>query len=449
MTRHTRRHFLRTAAVGAGVMAACPLPRVAFAQKTRLSLGLWEHWVPSANPVIKSVIEDWGRANNVEVQVDFISTVGQKLQTTGAAEYRAGTGHDLMTFVTWDGTSYKDKLESVNDVADAVIKKYGPFVEYATYLSRQDGRWITLPSPIGSHSFPLETRIDLWKQHAGIDVADLFPPDVAKRDKKKVDGWTWQAFLEGCKKVHAAGFPFGAPISQTPDANDWLGQLFLSYGSVMVNDRGDITVESDATLEALEYCRELVRYMPPDVYGWDDGSNNRWLISGKGSAIFNPPSAWAVAKRDKPEVAAQVWHHDDPRGPKGRYRAALSFTWGIWRFAKNKQAAKDLLVHLWQKEQQDKLITASEGYDVPQNDAFTKHPIWTEIGPPKGTQYNYPIRGDEKLIVVGWPAKPEIAVQIFSRYLIPDMVSRVTQKGEHPKEAMKWAAGQLATYKRG
>lgn len=448
MAEQTRRKFLKSVAVGTAALAVPAFPQVSRGAG-KLTLGLWDHWVPGENAALRKVIEAWGKAHKVELEIDFITTIGDKLQITAAAESRAGTGHDIMAFVTWDGTKYKDHLESVNDLAEAVIKKYGPYNENATYLSFQDGRWVTLPSPIGSHTYPLETRMDLWKKHARIDVVDIFPANVKKRNKAKVDAWDWKKFLEGAKRVHAAGFPWGAAIAENTDSNDWLGPLFASYGSVAVTEKGDITIESDATLEVLEYLKELTKYMPPDIYAWDDASNNRWLISGKGSAISNPPSAWTVAKRDQPAVAALIWHHDMPRGPKGRFRGALPYTWGIWKFSKNKSAAKDLLLYLSQKEQQWKLIAASQGYDYPQLAAFLQHPIWAEIEPPKGTQYNYPVRGDERLIVCGWPAKQDIAAQIYTRYPIPHMVSRVTQEGENPKEAMKWAAKELATYMRG
>ena len=41
-------------------------------------------------------------------------------------------------------------------------------------------------------------------------------------------------------------------------------------------------------------------------------------FSGKGAMIINPSSAWAVAKRDAPQVAEQCWTHGFPIGPKGR-----------------------------------------------------------------------------------------------------------------------------------
>ena len=61
---------------------------------------------------------------------------------------------------------------------------------------------------------------------------------------------------------------------------------------------------------------------------------------------MNPPSAWAVAKRDAPQVAEQCWTHGFPAGPKGRYAPFLPFFWGIWNFSKNQSAAKSLLRHL-------------------------------------------------------------------------------------------------------
>jgi hypothetical protein len=448
MEQSSRRSFLKTVTAGAAASTVAGFPHVARAQ-TKLTFGLWDHWVPGANDVLKGIILDWGKANKVEVGIDFITSIGNKLQLTGAAEARAGSGHDILTFWRWDGTMYKEKLEPLNDVVDTIQKKYGNFDANATWLSRQEGKWSTLPSPIGSHTYPLETRMDVWKKEAGIDVQDIFPADVKKRDKKKVDAWDWKMFLAGAKKVHAAGLPFGASIAENSDSNSWLAPLFLSFGATPMTEKGDITIESEGTLEALEFLKELTKSMPPDIYGWDDASNNRLLISGKGSAVINPPSAWAVAKRDRPEVAAQVWHHDVPRGPKGRFRGSVLFTWGVWKFAKNKAAAKDLLAHVSSREVQWKLITASAGYDVPQIPAFYEHPVWAEIEPPRGGQYNYIVRGDERVIIPGWPAKPELAVQIDGRWLLPTMVGKVTSGGMAPKEAMKWAARELEGFKRG
>ena len=85
---------------------------------------------------------------------------------------------------------------------------------------------------------------------------------------------------------------------------------------------------------------------------------------------------------------------------------------GLWQFSKNKSAAKALMLYISQKEQIHQLITASQGFDIPLNPAFADHPIWEQIGPPVGGQYNYPVRGDEKKIICGYPAPQDIAAQI-------------------------------------
>ena len=137
--------------------------------------------------------------------------------------------------------------------------------------------------------------------------------------------------------------PFALGLGQTSDNVDWVGALFRSFGAELVDAKGNITVKSDAVKQALEYMAKLAKFLPEDAVSYDDASNNRALISGKSALIFNPPSAWAVAKRDAPAVAADCWTFPAPAGPKGRFVPYLPYFWGIWTFSKNKTAAKDLL----------------------------------------------------------------------------------------------------------
>ena len=105
---------------------------------------------------------------------------------------------------------------------------------------------------------------------------------------------------------------------------------------------------------------------------------------------MNPPSAWAVAKRDAPEIAAQCWTHGFPAGPKGRFAPYLPFFWTTWNFSRNKEAAKSLLVHLSQPSSIEKLVVASGGYDLPAYEKLTTLKIWEEEGPPEGHALSLP-----------------------------------------------------------
>ncbi len=443
----TRRQFLTTTAAATVAMSVGPWVRTSHSAG-KLSVFLWDHWIPGANDVSRKLIMDWGKKNSVDVTVDYVTSRGDKNLITVAAESRAKTGHDIVDLPTLYTALYKDDLEPMDDLVKQITDAYGPVTPDAEYSGMVDGTWYSAPGPIGTHLYPMVSRLDLWKEHAGIDIQKIFPasPD---RDPALVKSWNYDNFLEGCKKLHAAGFPFGGPLGSQSDAQDWTGPLFASFGSQPVDKDGNITFDSDGTRAALEYMKKLCEYMPKEVYAWDDASNNTWIISGRGSAIQNPPSAWRVAVRDQPQTAAKLWHHDTPAGPKGRFRGSLTRMNGVWKFSKNKSAAKDLLLHLLQKEQQDQLIEVSGGYDIPLIASFNKHPVWTSTGPPDGTLYNYPVQGDEFRMICGYPAPATISAAIYDQDIFPNTVAKVTQEGKSIDDAIKWAVAELEGFKRG
>ena len=96
----TRRRFLTGAAATAAFTASAPYIKTAYSAGT-LSLGLWDHWVPGANDVIERICLEWGTANNVDVHVDFITSINNKLLLTAQAETRAETGHDVYSLPVW------------------------------------------------------------------------------------------------------------------------------------------------------------------------------------------------------------------------------------------------------------------------------------------------------------------------------------------------------------
>ena len=98
--------------------------------------------------------------------------------------------------------------------------------------------------------------------------------------------------------------------------------MFSAFGADLMNAKGDITVNSDTVRQFLEYAQKLVKFLPPDTVSYDDASNNRALISGMSALIMNPPSAWAVAKRDAPAIAADCWTFPMPTGPKAQRKSS-------------------------------------------------------------------------------------------------------------------------------
>jgi hypothetical protein len=438
----TRRSLLSSALVGSVAALAAPYVKDSHAAGS-LALGVWDHWVPGANKAFAALCNEWGTKNNVEVRIDFITSQGEKDKLTAAAEAQAGTGHDIMSHRDWNIRVHAELLEPLDEIAAALIQQYGTISPVAEYLAKIKGAWRGVPAASGSQIKPCCSRFDLYQEHAGIDLREVFPADESKWDSAKVDGWNWDAYLAAAEKLFKAGYPVGLPMGQTSDSVDWVGALFNAYGVVMVDAKDNIKINSDETRAVLEYAKKLMAAIPPDVYAWDDAGNNRWLISGKGSGIMNPPSAWAVAKRDNPKVAENCWTHPMPRGPKGRFVGQLPQFYGLWSFSKNKAAAKDLLLFISQKPQVARLVEASFGFDLPSFRSMYDLDTWKTVGPPVGTVYGYPPRGDEQTSIAGAPARSEVGAQIYNQAINTVMVAKFTQGGEKLDAVIKWAENEL------
>src|SRR5690242_4510435 len=440
-SRISRRSLLKTTALGAAATFAAPYVRHSHAAG-KLTLGVWDHWVPGANNTLTKLCNEWGEKNKVEVTIDYITSQGDKDILTASAEAQAGAGHDIMSHRAWQIQVHQRVLEPVDDVINALVAKAGPISPVAEYLAKFNGKWHGIPTTVGSQIKPCCSRLDLYKQHCGVDLTAIFPPGD-NRDAKLVDGWNYDLYLKTAEQLFKAGFPIGLPMGQTSDAIDCTGAMFRGFGSVMVDEKDNIKVDSDATRAALEYFKKLMAVNPPEVYAWDDAGNNRWLISGRGSGIMNPPSAWAVAKRDAPKVAENCWTHPMPKGPKGRFVGQLPFFYGLWSFSKNKTAAKELLLYLSEKPAVTKVVEASSGYDLPAFKTMYDLDIWKTVEPPVGTVYGYPPRGDEQTSIAGRPARTEVGAQIYNQAIITVMVAKFTQGGEKLDDVIKWAENEL------
>lgn len=439
----SRRRFIATTAAASAVAIAAPYVRGAHAAGS-LSIGFWDHWVPGANDTLTRLTKEWAEKEKVEVKIDYIPSQGDKLLLTAAAEAQAKAGHDLLAHQAWLPQDYAKILEPVTDIMDPLIKQNGKVNATVEYLGRANNQWIAVPATVGSQIKGPCSRIDLMKQHAGIDVQAMYPAG----GPPKADAWTLDAFLKAAEACHKAGVPFGIGLGTTTDSVDTAGAIFHSFGAQLVNKDGQITVKSDNVRKAMEYYKKLASFFPPDAPAWDDASNNKWLVSGKGAMIMNPPSAWAVAKRDAPQVAEQCWTHGMPAGPAGRFAPFLPYFWGIWSFAKNKPAAKSLLTFLSQRSSAEKMVAASQGYDLPSFANLTDFKTWAEEGPPKGTLYHYPDPSKHQVLsIAAAPAPPKIAVQIYNQGLMTKMVVRHLQ-GEALEKTLAWAETECEGFMR-
>ncbi len=442
--RVSRRGALK---IGAAA-AALPLVHMQTAYAAgSLKLGFWDHWVPAANPVMKKLVDEWGAKNKVHITLDLLSsgTANSKLPLTQAAEALSGTGHDVLAFNTWDVQHYAQHLMPIDDVMDAQIKKYGAIDPMAQYLATVKGHWMAMPTSVGSQYKPSCARISLFKKE-GYDVEKWYPNKPGNASTSTA--WTYDLMLKLAPKAKAAGLTFGLGLGQTTDSVDWTGTVLRAYGGVLVDEKGKSQLRSEPVMTVLEYFQKLVPYLPADTATYDDASNNKALISGKGGLIFNPPSAWWVARRDAIKVAADCWTFPNPSGPKAKSVPYLPYFWGIWSFSQNKTAAKELITWLQQRPQVETLTNASAGYDISPFNSMHNFTIWTTEKPPVGTIYNYPLRPwfDAVSNVSGYPAPPHIATQLYSNATFNVMIVKLTKQGEKMKDVLAWGERQIESY---
>ena len=440
----TRRQVAKLAVAS----AALPLVHIRSGRAAgKVSIAFWDHWVPAGNAVMKKQVEAWATKNQVEVQSDFITSVGQKNILTIAAEAQAKTGHDIQAFPTWEVHNNAELLEPIDDVMKRLTDKYGQVNQVCEYLGKVKGHWLAVPTSSGTQYKGPCGRISVLKEKAGLDIVEMYP--AKEGHSAASDKWTWDAHLAAAEACAKAGMPFAIGLGQTSDSVDTAGALFRAFGAELVDARGNVTVKSEKVRAALEFGQKLAKVLPADAVSFDDASNNRALISGQSALVWNPPSAWAVAKRDSPKVAADCWTFQGPKGPEGRFTPYLPFFWGVWSFSKNKSAAKELIEALMQRDAVEERCNEVIGYDVPPFDSMLNFKVWAEVEPPKGTVYNYPIRRFHNATahIAAMPAPPDIAVQIYNRGTMPTMLAKL-KSGQSIDQVISWASDELEGFAR-
>src|SRR6186713_1354014 len=96
----SRRQFVAATALSSAALLSAPFVRGAYAAG-KLSIGFWDHWVPGANKAAEAVSKAWAEKEKVDLQIDFITSQGNKLILTAAAESQARSGHDILSLGSW------------------------------------------------------------------------------------------------------------------------------------------------------------------------------------------------------------------------------------------------------------------------------------------------------------------------------------------------------------
>ena len=420
----TRRQFGKLAAASA-LAASGPaflFPNKARAAGKTLKIIQWSHFVPGYDKWFDGVYtKEWGSKHDTEVIVDHVA-IGE-INARAAAEAAAKKGHDLFMFLSPPAAYEKQTIDHA-EIYQEVQKKHGkviPLGEKSTYNPKTKRYFAFSDSYVPD---PGDYRKDLWEKVG-------FPngPD------------TWDDLRVGGKKIKDQfGNPVGVGLSQELDTNMAMRAILWSFGGAEQDERGNVTLKSKRTIDAVKYVRALYKEaMTPEVFTWDPSSNNRGILAGKLSFVCNAISVTRTAEKDNPDMSAKIWVSPALKGPVRRIAAEhVMDCYVIWGFAENKEGAKQFLVDYI--DNFGAAFKASEFYNFPcfpQTVPDLKQQISND---PKGKPPDkYKVLGNvlDWATNVGYPGYATAAVdEVFNTFVLPTMFAKAARDEMTPEAAV-------------
>ncbi len=314
--------------------------------------------------------EDVFRANaakftektGVEVKVDFVGWEDINQQT--AVTSNSGAGPDIIIGFSDAPHIYADKLIELTEVADYLGKRYGGWMLLAEkYGKRHKGNaWIGLP--FGATSGPLIYRKSIIKA-VGFDKV---PEDHA-------------GLLDLCQKLQKAGKPAGFALGNAVgDGNGFANWLLWSHNATLLDEAGNVTINSKETVAALKYLKQLYPTFIAGTPSWNDVSNNRAYSSQEISLTANGVSLYFSLKNDPATlpIAEDSEHQFLPMGlAKSPPMGGLCLNAMVFKHSSYPNAAKAFLQFMMEKEQYDPWLNANSGYWAHPLTAYADSAVWT------------------------------------------------------------------------
>jgi len=394
-----------------------------------LKIMTWAHFVPAYDTWLDGTYaKQWGEKNDVEVKIDHINNA--LLYGNGSAEVAAQSGHDLHWFIS-PPSSFQKQVVFVNDLVQELTKKFGPMAKVAqksTYNPKTK-KYFGFPESYAPD--PVQYRRSQL-QEAGVSLR------------------TWDDLRRGAAKLKQSGHPVGLGMSNEIDSNMLLTSLLYCYGGFIQNEANRIVFNQGSNrkgaIEALKTMREIFKTgMTDEVFAWTAASNNQAFLAGRLSVALNAISIVRSAEDSGNQALSDdTWLASIPRGPVMRMgNEHVMGTYLIWKFAKNKAAAKKYLI--------DQQLAYRDHF---MRSGFYNFPPWT--GSIKGgfktirrltAQDTHKPRGKYTILTTiaekyttnpGHPGHTNAVIdEIFNTYMIPEMFAKVAQGKSTPADAVK------------
>lgn len=434
------------AALGAGMLAGATLPRRAgaaipiadvpqprFAPEpgARLRVLRPAKYIDPDELIFNANTRRFTEQTGIEVRVDYVNWPDMPVQIAVAAN--TGQGADVIIGFGADAHIYADKLIELTDLAEYLGARYGGWYDLALTYGRKWKSSAWLGVPMGGTTSPAVYRIS-WVKEAGFDG---IPRDL--------DG-----FLRLCQGLKRIGHPCGFALSHAPgDAPAYANWLLWSHGVALVDEQGKVSLDTPATIRALEYSRALQETMIAGTMGWSGVSNNRAFISGEIGLTQNGVSVYYALRtaNDAAQnaIAADTDQTEMPFGVATQVpESALTLNAMVPRYTRFPNAAKEYLRFMMEAPQYDAWLTGCLGYWSQPLKAYGRSAVWDSD--PKLRTYREAM---DTPFYDGWrgPITPA-AGAVAENWVVVDMFARVATGAARPADSVREAVRAANRYYR-
>ena len=191
--------------------------------------------------------------------------------------------------------------------------------------------------------------------------------------------------LDLCRKLQKAGKPAGFALGNAVgDGNGFADWMLWSHGASLLDEEGNVIINSKETVAALKFVKELYPTMIAGTPSWNDVSNNRAYSSQEISLTANGVSLYFSLKNDpatKP-IADDSEHQLLPKGVAAASpMSGLTLNAMVFKHSQYTNAAKAFLTFMLEKDQYEPWLNANSGYWSQPLAAYADAAVWS--GDPK------------------------------------------------------------------
>jgi multiple sugar transport system substrate-binding protein len=392
------------------------------AADVRMTLWRLKTYIPPADKILDTTIQECGKKIGAEVQIQTYTFDDMWTKYTAAIESKTLPDVAELDAVGPARLANLGRLSDMSDLVGTVVKELGELAPNAEGAVKFGGKFYAVPH----YAIPLI----LFYRKDLVEKVGAQPPD------------TWEAINDISVKIKKAGlqdFPQGFPWNRTGDGYDPAMSLLWSYGAAWVDKSGKyIGMPKDKALQAVKvvtpaYLTDKTAAL--DYLSWSGSGNNEAFMASKITFTPNGPSILFQEDSTKHPLRKDTAIKLMPRGPAGR-NLALTFVmnWAVPVDGKQQKEARALVSCIMSKEKFTAYMTGSFQQAVPLFKSLINHDYWNNA--------------DGKVITetvklgrpVGWPGPTTpAAAEVISSNVLTDMMTRVIVDKVPPEKAIEEA----------